>query len=195
MLPFSSSFISLHLKPNLVIRIQHRGCYWCELNTSVWTAAFQSWITYLNMNQMVIPLVGIIISISYWLVCVLWLQRDSGGRRQTNQGWLISVRKHNPPLGFLSPAFWVWRILSYTPSEFSRRVLLVWITWKETNILFTFAFIFHISKTGIPHKAESSLRLVAGCFYPGKALKNKLLLQDTSGRGCLIAFLKAKIRR
>lgn len=31
----------------------------------------------------------------------------------------------------LLPALWVWSILSYAASEFSRRVLLVWITWKK----------------------------------------------------------------
>lgn len=31
----------------------------------------------------------------------------------------------------LLPALWVWSILSYAASEFSRSVLLVWITWKK----------------------------------------------------------------
>lgn len=100
------------------------------------------------------------------------------------------------PADCLLPAFWVCRILSYTPSEFSSRVLLVWITWRETSIF------DHICLYFFPHQQNWHPTIKPGAvavWLLGVSIQEGLwkiscYYRHLSGCGCWIAFFKAKIR-
>lgn len=66
-----------------------------------------------------------------WSYCLMFQrirQAEQQKKKKRHAGQRgISCRFH------LSPALWVCSIRSYTPSEFSRRVLLVWITWNKVD--------------------------------------------------------------
>lgn len=174
-----------------MIRIQHGGCYWCELNTPVWSTAFQKG--------------------TRWLDHILEYDSNANSASACTQSIISSNQMSNrvislscgfrETLGFQPsiqelPDNLCHRIISYLLFEFvgfchtpprSSPAESCWSGSPETRHThcsylppLLFFFYPHQHKLASHVKAGSSLRLLAGCFYPGRAPKNKLLFTATS---------------